>query len=173
MNDNPSSNFIKKIIGQNREVLLAIIKGLFYEIHELMLNDFFLEKKTSALFEIKKNDSINDFSGAANLFRSEYYLNKRFTPKYNPSLGVETVNKISLAKLKTSILKLKEELVREKIKGLIQNQFYNLNSIDEISRLVIDINNLRNIEEHELGNSDFSKAALLYASCYRPHQWLL
>ena len=68
MNDSPASSFIEKILGKNREVLLGIIKKLFFEIHDLFY-DFFLKGKNEKLFEFKRNQPLSDFSSAADLFR--------------------------------------------------------------------------------------------------------
>ena len=83
MNNSPASNFIETVLGKNREVLLEITNNLFYEIHDLVLNEFYIPKKNEKLFEIKRKSKLSDFSSAADLFRTPLYLNKRFPPKYN------------------------------------------------------------------------------------------
>ena len=161
MNNSPASNFIETVLGKNREVLLEIINNLFFEIHDLVLNEFYIPKKNEKLFEIKRKSRLSDFSSAADLFRDRFYLNKRFPPKYNHEHKRDMPQQISLIRLKNEIRHLNDELVREKIKGQIKNDYFNLNTIDQIARLVIDINTLRNREEHELDNFDFSQASLL------------
>ena len=162
MNNSPASNFIETVLGKNREVLLEIINNLFFEIHDLVLNEFYIPKKNEKLFEIKRKSRLSDFSSAADLFRDRFYLNKRFPPKYNHEHKRDMPQQISLIRLKNEIRHLNDELVREKIKGQIKNDYFNLNTIDQIARLVIDINTLRNREEHELDNFDFSQASLLF-----------
>lgn len=162
MNNNPASDFIETVLGKNREVLLEIINNLFFEIHDLVLNEFYIAKKNEKLFEIKRKSKLSDFSSAADLFRNRFYLNKRFPPKYNHEHKRDISHQISLINLKNEIRHLNDELVREKIKGQIKNDYFNLNTIDQIARLVIDINTLRNREEHELDNFDFSQASLLF-----------
>ena len=152
MNNSPASNFIETVLGKNREVLLEITNNLFYEIHDLVLNEFYIPKKNEKLFEIKRKSKLSDFSSAADLFRTPLYLNKRFPPKYNHLQKRDIPQQISLVQLKNKIINLNDEFIREKIKGQIKNDYFNLNTIDQIARLVIDINTLRNREEHELDN---------------------
>ena len=162
MNNSPASNFIETVLGKNREVLLEITNNLFFEIHDLVLNEFYIPKKNEKLFEIKRKSKLSDFSSAADLFRTPLYLNKRFPPKYNHLQKRDIPQQISLVQLKNKIINLNDEFIREKIKGQIKNDYFNLNTIDQIARLVIDINTLRNREEHELDNFDFSQAGLLF-----------
>tara|TARA_Y100001970_G_C14211101_1_gene846976 strand:+ start:157 stop:2202 length:2046 start_codon:yes stop_codon:yes gene_type:complete len=163
MNDSPAANFIEKITGKNREIILNIIRELFYDIHALVVNEFYLPKNKQKLIDIKRNYKIADFSSAADLFRDSLYIHKKFPSKYNPHLKENTVNEISLIGLKKVIINLGDELLRENIKVRIQNEFFNINIIDEIATLVLDINNLRNRDQHEINNLAFSQACLLYS----------
>jgi hypothetical protein len=162
MNRTIASKFIGIITGKNREILLEIINKLFFAIHDLLLNDFNVPKKNEKLFEIKRSSTLSDFSGAADLFRTNYYFNKKFPRKYNHEEKLEKHSQISLLRLEKEIRFLNDELVRERIKGQICNEYFNLDAIDQIAKLVIDINTLRNREEHELTNFDFSQASLLF-----------
>ena len=162
MNHSPASNFIEKILGKNREVLLGIIRALFFEIHDLVLSDFFLKGKNEKLFEFKRNQYLSDFSSAADLFRGARYLNNRIL-KYNSSKKMEVPHPISLARLEKEIrFTIDDNLAREKIKAKIQNDYFNLDVIDQIASIVLDINSLRNRNEHELSSFDFSQASLLF-----------
>ena len=162
MNDSPASSFIEKILGKNREVLLGIIRKLFFEIHDLVLRDFFLKGKNEKLFEFKRNQHLSDFSSAADLFREARYLNNRIL-KYNSSQKMEIPHPISLARLEKEIrFSIDDDLAREKIKAKIQNDYFNLDVIDQIASIVLDINSLRNRNEHELSSFDFSQASLLF-----------
>ena len=164
MNDSPASNFIEKLLGKNREILLGIIKKLFFEIHDLLLSksDFFLKGKNEKLFEIKRNQQLSDFSGAADLFREPRYKNNSIL-KYSFSEKTEISHPISLAHLEKEIrFSINDEFVQEKIKAKIQNDYFTLDTIDQIAKIVIDINSLRNRKEHELLSNDFSEASLLF-----------
>ena len=126
MNDSPASSFIEKILGKNREVLLGIIKKLFFEIHDLVLSDFFLKGKNEKLFEFKRNQHLSDFSSAADLFREARYLNNRIL-KHNSSQKMGIPHPISLARLEKQIrFSIDDDLAREKIKAKIQNDYFNL-----------------------------------------------
>ena len=163
MNDSPAANFIEKITGKNREIILNIIRELFYDIHALVVNEFYLPKNKQKLINIKRNYKIADFSSAADLFRDSLYMHKKFPTKFNRHLKEHTANEISLIGLKREIRNLGDELLRENIKGQVQNDFFNINIIDEIANLVLDINNLRNRNQHEINNLAFSQACLLYS----------
>lgn len=163
MNNSAASKFIERALGQSREILLELIKKIFFEIHDLVLNEFIVSKKNEKLFDLKRNSILSDFSGAADLFRTSYYFNKKFPQTYNHKKKFETHPQISLVALKREIRRLDDEFSREKIKAQISNEYFNLDSIDQIANLVIDINTLRNREEHELTNFDFSQACLLFS----------
>ena len=164
MNDSPASNFIEKLFGKNRKILLGIIKKLFFEIHDLVLsdNDFYLKGKNEKLFEIKRNQHLSDFSGAADLFREPRYINDIIL-KYNSSQKAEIPHPISLARLEHEIrFSINDEFTQEKIKAKIHNDYFSLDTIDQIAKIVLDINSFRNRKEHELLNNDFSEASLLF-----------
>ena len=130
MNRTIASKFIGIITGKNREILLEIINKLFFAIHDLLLNDFNVPKKNEKLFEIKRSSTLSDFSGAADLFRTNYYFNKKFPRKYNHEEKLEKHSQISLLRLEKEIRFLNDELVRERIKGQICNEYFNLDAID-------------------------------------------
>ena len=76
---------------------------------------------------------------------------------------MELPHPISLVRLEKEIrFSIDDDLAKEKIKVKIRNDYFNLDVIDQIASIVLDINSLRNRNEHELSSFDFSQASLLY-----------
>ena len=161
MNDSPASSFIEKILGKNREVLLGIIKKLFFEIHDLVLSDFFLKGKMRNYLNLNEISLYLIFR-VLQICLEARYLNNRIL-KYNSSEKMELPHPISLVRLEKEIrFSIDDDLAKEKIKVKIRNDYFNLDVIDQIASIVLDINSLRNRNEHELSSLDFSQASLLY-----------
>lgn len=160
MISSPAAEFIERIFGEHRQVLLDLIHKNFYAMHECMLNCFYLPEQASKLLELKKAMPISDFSSAAALFRNKQYLHEKFPAVLKN--GNKKLPQISMLNVSQMINKLSSELQRERMKSKIQSTHFNLYSINDFAELVLNINKLRNIHEHESNNYDFSQATMLF-----------
>ena len=158
----PGVEFIKKLTTEYRKNLSEIIKNLVPEIYECVKHaGFRVNKNDENLYRLKIQKA-NDFASIGGLFTNKIFENReRQTDREGKLL------KLSLLNLKSRFQNMDNEFDKAKLEKSLANENFDSRKIFSITKIILDIREVRNDLEHEdVDNENTLSQALLMHSFF-------
>ena len=160
----PGVEFIKKLTTEYRKNLSEIIKNLVPEIYECVTQAGFRVNKNDANLYRLKIEKANDFASIGGLFTNKIFENRERKTDREGKLV-----KLSLSTLKSKFQNMDNEFDKAKLQQSLTNENFDSKKIFSITKIILDIREVRNDLEHEDVDNDYtlSQAFLMYSLFYR------
>jgi len=160
----PGVEFIKKLTTEYRKNLSEIIKNLVPEIYECVTQAGFRVNKNDANLYRLKIEKANDFASIGGLFTNKIFENRERKTDREGKLV-----KLSLSTLKSKFQNMDNEFDKAKLQQSLTNENFDSKKIFSITKIILDIREVRNDLEHEDVDNDYtlSQAFLMHSLFYR------
>ncbi len=154
----PGVEFIKKLTTEYRKNLSEIVKNLLPEIYDCVKQAGFNVNKTDETLYSLKIKKANDFASIGTLFTLKIFEN------LNREVDREgKIKKISLANLRNQFLNKRNDPDKEKLLESLDNGNFDSRRIFAITKMILDIKEVRNDLEHEDLENGLSQALLMHS----------
>ena len=154
----PGVEFIKKLTTEYRKNLSEIVKNLLPEIYDCVKQAGFNVNKTDETLYSLKIKKANDFASIGTLFTLKIFEN------LNREVDREgKIKKISLANLRHQFLNKRNDPDKEKLLESLDNGNFDSRRIFAITKMILDIKEVRNDLEHEDLENGLSQALLMHS----------